>query len=99
MAAGSEPLLKLKLCVCKCFFKDYTNNAPKKCLFKLGQKKDQTMHTFDCLIISFDSSVYCAGSAKEQKENEIKRLKGNFHNHTFWKMENVTTDSRAKPFH
>ena len=48
---------------------------PKKRSFNFGPNKSRTMHTLDILLVGEDPAVYCGGTAKDQKESEIKNFR------------------------
>ena len=54
------------------------------------------MHTLDILLVGEDPAVYCGGTAKDQKEAEIKKLESKFKEFTLWRTHKVAFDTRAK---
>ena len=94
--AATESLRNLKTASAKATSWTVRCLHPKKGSFKFGPNKSQTMHTHDILLVGEDPTVYCGGTAKDQKEAEIKELESKFKEFTLWKMHKVAFDTRAK---
>ena len=56
----------------------------------------QTMHSFDCKLLSSDPSWYAQGTLKSPKKEQIDNAKGKFLPGTLWRISKVGLDSKAK---